>query len=657
MFKLCIIAIVCLLAISSKAIPQHAEKTYAQFKRETEGLKDDTNKVLLYLSFAKSLSAYPTETVRMVAKEAIQLSIKLNYPKGIELCIYEEGIFAENQKDYPLAINYYREALKIAESNKFNEDSYAINNACLNIYYYLADYANAMNIAQKALSLAEQLNNKENQAYYINQVGYIYQKQEKADESIKYYMQYLTLASEIQNNMMVADANNSIGDGYLLKNDNKRALLYLFRALNIYTKMNIQERLNNTQVISRPERIAYTLYKISNAYKKEGNYKQALRYSLAVLAQYKIKGNSFNKYDIASVYINAGDIYALLKNPVQADMLLHKGLTISKSILHREDIRDAYEGLAKNFSYQARYDSAFYYQILFTRLKDAIINEKVSKEINKLEVERRDKEIALLHQNGKLKEAKIARQAQQRNFIIGFATLIAVISFLLLYIKANLKQQKLVFEKQLAVQSERQRISTDMHDEIGTGLSTMLLYINMLKLKLANSNDGINIDRISVLGTELVDQMKEIVWSLSPVNDELASLLFFIRQYFIMLFEPLPHQVSIDFPQSIPDITLEGDIRRNIFLCVKETLNNIIKHAKATQVELRIGVICNTLIIQVKDDGIGLPAPAALNVIGNGIKNINRRMGTMKGKCNMFNDNGTITRFELNLSPTQTGSF
>ena len=65
---------------------------------------------------------------------------------------------------------------------------------------------------------------------------------------------------------------------------------------------------------------------------------------------------TFNSYDLANYYINAGDIYRALKNYRQAGILLNKGLSTATSILHREDMRDAYAGLSKNFAYQNRYD-------------------------------------------------------------------------------------------------------------------------------------------------------------------------------------------------------------------------------------------------------------------------------------------------------------
>ncbi|MDB5132200.1 MAG: Tetratricopeptide repeat-containing protein [Mucilaginibacter sp.] len=638
----------CFTAFSQKSGNSPSQKLYAQFKKETKNLKNDTNKVLIYLRYAQQLESFSPDTVVAITQTARKLSYKLNYPRGIERSFLQEGAHSESKNNYPLAIRFYKDAIKIAETHKLYADVYAIYNSALNAYYYQADYVNAMDIAQKGLSLAEQLGDKENQGHFDNQAGFIYLKQEKADAGIKYYTRYLALANEMHSRMMIADASNGIADGYLLKNEYQTALKYFFTALGIYDKMNDREPLDRQRMVFRPDRVPYTLFKISTAYKQAGNYKLALRYALAVFAPHSKKGNIFNNYDLASYYINTGDVYSSLKDYKEAGLYLNKGLSLAKSILHREDIRDAYRGISRNFALQHRYDSAYHYQLVFTGLKDSIINEKVSREINKLEVERRDKEIVVLNQRQRLKETETSRQNLIRNVIIGFVTFIAVVLIMLLYMQGGIKQQKLNFEKQLAVQTERQRISSDMHDDIGTGLSTMLIYVNMLRLKLAESRDAPNIDRIAVLGTELVEQMKEIVWSLNPGNDRLDNLLLFIRQYFVLLFEPLAYQTNIIYPITISEIQIDNELRRNIFLCVKELLNNIIKHANATCVELKVQIERDTLLIGIKDNGKGFLSDAGSKT-GNGLKNIRLRMNAVKGKFSIQSSKGTIVKLEIHL--------
>jgi signal transduction histidine kinase len=338
---------------------------------------------------------------------------------------------------------------------------------------------------------------------------------------------------------------------------------------------------------------------------------------------------------------------------------LNKGLSLSKAILHREDIRDAYDGLSKTYALQGRYDRAYYYKQLYSALTDSIINEKALSAVEQIrssfESDKKDKQIALLKQQQKIKETEAENRTLQLNILIGFFTLLAVISYLVVYIRNTQKKQKQAIEQQLAVQAERQRISGDMHDDIGTGLSTMLIYVNLLKSKLNGSTSYPDIERVATLGNELVAQMKEIVWSLNPGNDSLESLLIFVRLYFAQLFEPLPYQTGITFPQAIPYVALKGAIRRNIYLSIKEALNNVIKHSGANRVELIVELRLEKLIISVRDNGRGFPGNPDGNFFSNGLKNIQRRMDQVNGQLQFFNDGGAVITIALNLDRYTNG--
>lgn len=643
------------------------QKDTASLQKKIAASKEDTNKVILYTNLCDFLiSKGATDSALATAQKAWLLASKLKYNHGLVMSLIRFGsVYEEITKDYTKAINYYKEAVKIAETNRLYGDINLSYGSILNMYYYLGNYPGAMTIAQKGLVAAEQRNDKEMLAHYNNQMGFIYLKQQKPAEAIKYYRQYLNLAREMDNLMVLADSYNCMSDIYLLENDYKVSLEYLFDALDIYKRMNSREivyKKNNykNNESDKSDRISYTLFKISNLYKMQGRYQLSLQYALNGLNYNDGRHPpSFNQYDLASYYVNIGEVYMALKNYKHAMQFLNKGLSLSKAILHREDIRDAYNGLSKTYALQKRYDRAYHYQQLYAVLKDSIINEKTTRAIEQVrssfEGDKKDKEIALLKQQQRLKQTEAENRALVLNILIGFFVLSAVISYLIVYIRNNKKKQKQVHEKQLAVQAERQRISGDMHDDIGTGLSTMLIYINLLKSKLSGKAEYSDIERVASLGDGLVAQMKEIVWSLNPVNDSLESLLIFIRLYFAQLFEPLPYRTKIIFPSSIPDVALKGVIRRNIYLSIKEALNNVIKHANADYVELRVELHPHKLIISVKDNGKGFPDTQDGHFFNNGLKNMQRRMEQINGRFKFFNDDGASISIEFGLDRYSNG--
>jgi signal transduction histidine kinase len=669
----CLICL-CFLLSAYESFPQSKKeyisiynKRINQLEKEISASKEDTNKVLLYIKLSRnefglfsedSSDKKQSAEILAAAQKASILSNKLKYTHGIVISIIRFGAYYEViKKDYPKAIGYYKEAIKISEKQQLYADINLAYGSILNMYYYTEDYPGAMGIAQKGITVAGQQNDKSMLAHYYNQLGFIYLKQEKPSESIKYYGQYLKLANQTGDPMVLADADNSMADVYLLGKDYKNSLRYLFAAMDIYKKMDDIETINKKVIINKSDRISYTLFKISKAYKLQGEYKLALQYALNGFNY--IKTLKYNQYDLADYYINLGEVYMALDDYKNAIRFLNGGLSLSKAILHREDMRDAYSGLSKAYALQTRYDSAYHYQQLYSALKDSIINEKTGRAIEQVrssfESDKKDREIALLKQEQRIKETEAENRRLQLNITIGFFTLLAIISYLVVYIRNTRKKQRQVYEKQLAVQTERQRISGDMHDDIGTGLSTMLIYVNLLKSKLNGSLEYPDIERVASLGDGLVAQMKEIVWSLNPDNDSLESLLIFIRQYFVQLFDPLPYRTNIIFPQSIPDIPLKGAIRRNIYLCTKEALNNVIKHANADRVELNVTLYPDNVVISIKDNGTGFPENSGNKFFSNGLKNMQRRMDQVDGKFKFFNDGGAIISIGLKLEGYSNG--
>jgi signal transduction histidine kinase len=192
----------------------------------------------------------------------------------------------------------------------------------------------------------------------------------------------------------------------------------------------------------------------------------------------------------------------------------------------------------------------------------------------------------------------------------------------------KLDAEKKEFENQLAVitaqQEERNRISADMHDDLGAGMTSIRLYSELAKSKLMN-NPIPEIEKISSSANELLGKMNAIIWSMSSSNDTLGNMIAYIRSYALEYFEDTGITCSIDIPSKLPNIQVIGEIRRNVFLVVKEALNNILKHAKATEVSITLVRVEDGLTLYIRDNGIGINMDK-LRQFGNGLKNMQKRM-------------------------------
>ncbi|HEV8272761.1 MAG TPA: 7TM diverse intracellular signaling domain-containing protein [Chitinophagaceae bacterium] len=216
--------------------------------------------------------------------------------------------------------------------------------------------------------------------------------------------------------------------------------------------------------------------------------------------------------------------------------------------------------------------------------------------------------------------------------------------------RLKMENERKELEKQVAVmqahQEERERISADIHDELGSGMTTIRLMSEIAKNKM-KENVPVEIEKISNSANEVLNKMNAIVWSMNSSNDTLDSLISYIRAYTYEFFDGTPIECKVKMPDTIPFHEISGDKRRNVFLCVKESLNNVLKHSKASR--LNIDIEANhKLKIKIADNGVGIEQEK-IRRFGNGLKNIEKRMKGIGGNYTIANNNGTETKLELPL--------
>ena len=214
--------------------------------------------------------------------------------------------------------------------------------------------------------------------------------------------------------------------------------------------------------------------------------------------------------------------------------------------------------------------------------------------------------------------------------------------------RLKLENERKEFEKQVAVlaaqQQERDRISADMHDELGSGMTAIRLMSEILKHKTKDQHFP-ELEKISSSANDLLNKMNTIIWTMKSSNDTLESLVAYIRAHATEYFDNTPIECKVNVPPVIPQVDISGEKRRNIFLSVKEALNNAMKHSQGTQIRIDIITRDNKLIIKVADNGIGIN-PEQLRRFGNGLSNMRRRMESINGSCKIESEGSCVVTFE-----------
>jgi signal transduction histidine kinase len=218
--------------------------------------------------------------------------------------------------------------------------------------------------------------------------------------------------------------------------------------------------------------------------------------------------------------------------------------------------------------------------------------------------------------------------------------------------RLKLETERKEFENKMAIvtakQQERNRISADMHDELGSGVTAIRLMSEIVKSKMKEQTLP-EIEKISHSADELLGKMNTIIWTMKSSNDSLESLAAYIRSHALEYFDGTMIDCTVHVSVE-KDIEMSGDVRRNIFLSVKEALTNILKHAHATNVVIDISMHTDHLIIRVSDNGVGIDS-AKLRRFGNGMNNMKKRMQGLNGDLVIESSNGTTLTMIVPVQP------
>jgi len=196
-----------------------------------------------------------------------------------------------------------------------------------------------------------------------------------------------------------------------------------------------------------------------------------------------------------------------------------------------------------------------------------------------------------------------------------------------------------------------------MHDDIGAQLTKMRFLCELVKRDPDLPGKAVEeVDRMSDTARDVLKGFDEIVWAVNPKNDTLDNLANYLIRYAQEFFKDTAVQCLLDIPTQLPAAPLSTEVRHNLFLAVKEALNNILKHAVATEVRIQLRVEPHDFEVQVTDNGRGFdPTPLPSKApAGNGLVNMRERLAAIGGQLYLCSETGKGTQITFRVS-LQTG--
>lgn len=216
-----------------------------------------------------------------------------------------------------------------------------------------------------------------------------------------------------------------------------------------------------------------------------------------------------------------------------------------------------------------------------------------------------------------------------------------------LFQTAGLYQRDL--DRQLMLERERARISQDMHDDIGASLTRISMMSELVKNKPDITGENKEwLGQITYASRGVVEEMSQIIWALNPKNDNLEGLVTYIRRFAFEYLEPTPVTCFFDLPENLQDKPLSVEVRRNVYLVVREALHNVVKHSGATKIWINLEMMADGFRIRIKDNGKGFNSDK-LEFPGNGLINMKKRMNDIGGEFSIISAVDEGTEIELLL--------
>jgi two-component system, NarL family, sensor kinase len=608
-------------------------------------MKDDSSKVIFLLNKVNEYyrsHGRSNEAITYI-EQAKDLAEKLNYHVAIvqsHICLadaynslgnYDKGLFHLNIAITTIKKSSYKPSQLAAiyfNLGNTNELKGELPEALVNFF--------------KAISILDE--NKTSIDYHsgtgsiYQNIGIVYKKNKQYNKSIQYLNKALDHYKQVKDTARFSGIYTNIGNAYFEMHNYKIALKFYKKGLDYGEKMKSQKS------------ICTSIAGIGNVYQNIGELDKALSYhtrSLDIAIKNKLK-----RYEVIA-NMNIGIVYQLKKEFEKSLIYLNKSLNISKEMGSLDLSKEVYSNLSKYYEAQDSDSKALESLKKENELNDSIFNDKNAKQINELsvkfETEKKEKEIIVLNANllsKKKDEIILQAKIQKRNAIILgtiIGSVLLMITITLLYTRKrlllkNLHQLEINQQRDYttasivqAQEKEQTRIAKDLHDSIGTFLST-------LKINLQLYEDAIPIDKTEGYQNAL-NLIDKISIELRNIMKNLASET--LQEHGLVKgYEELVQRINeleiieVAFHTNGLTERLNEVTEHNLYRIAQELLNNCIKHSKAQNATIQLINDDKTITLMFEDDGMGFDVDSPLlknKNHGMGLKNIYNRVEFIKG--------------------------
>lgn len=555
----------------------------------------------------------------LLARQALSLATRISDKAGISKSLSNLGSAKQAMGEYDSAILFIKQAIDVKLTWS---DSSALANELSNlgiIYDERGDYDKALRSYFKALRLARAKGDIRMEANTLSNIGVVYKKQKQYAKVLEYYQVALSIYEQLKSEFGITVTSGNIGSIMLQTGDYEESLKYSRIAKDGYERLGY---------------IRYIPYSIGNmaiANDSLHRFREAEEQYNEAFTRHMRFGN---RYEAAYTCKNLAAFYQRQHSPVRAKTFASQAIQLATDIGAKEMLRDAFFVMSTICNDLGQFREAYLNQMKYTALKDSLFEELKTKSILEMQVkyETETRELEISKQKVQLAANDLELRNRRNQFIwlsSGSILLIIAGAFVIQGQRTRRKkaEQEAEFRLKLAtlereneVQQVRQRISRELHDNIGS----RLLFLTSSADSLADKVEGVERERAHQMGSfarTTLQELRRTVWFINQDNIDLEALQTKMREYFGFLHQDpvvqLDHALEAD-----PGITVGTSVAAAIFRVAQEAVSNALKHSRASRIAVKLTSEKEWIELHVHDDGKGFDATESARKQGNGLRNM-----------------------------------
>lgn len=622
--------------------------------------KNTTQNTVLKMHLLKVKAKFHKNTPQAAQYLEEAMKIPANSPEELQLLgeIYlQYGGLKHKNTDNVEANKYFLKAQQIFEKSGNTDAATLIYGELSNSAFMMKEYDRAIDYAEKGIESRKKFKDYENLCIQLSNLARIHQHLGKPELAEKYFLESSQYAEKSSKKETKFVNLVDISLLYHSKKDRENALKYMEKALEEGRKIN-QPKLHR-YIRTAAMFAGYTGNEdLMNQYYDES-------YALAMKDQDK---DALRDWNASQNFYYAN----VKKDPAKAYPFLEKFHAYKDSLLNEKSKKDFNE---LEIQYQTEKKQ---HEINQLSAEKKIQNLEIQRKNallkgNLLEAKEKENEILLLTKNKELGDLKILQQAETlnlnqvqikfleqqktlaakenelkenkiqneklvRNLII--ATFIAILCALAFLINRMILKKKIDQKNMLL--SERNRISSELHDEVGSTLTAINLLSHSVIKNLKNSSEPIQkqVEKIRDNTQNVMENISDIVWSMNPENDGFQEIKIRMMEFIESALETAGIEYTFGAESDLTEIKMNAEKRRDFYLIFKEAVNNLAKYSKATEAKINIKKKQNFLELFIEDNGIGFNETTVKK--GNGLNNMKKRAQRNKGFLRINStENGT----------------